>query len=189
MGTYGRNFEFRVPPVHGQRMSRFKLADAVARPIGVPVVVADGAVPDALDLLPAALAVGAQPPKPGLSGILVYEVDPGASDGRDPVLYGWSDQDMAPAGKAIQVVSGDKVKPVFTNTVTHKYLGVREYTGRVMVAGIGATPSLQVGDFLTPGAGNDTDGYWAETATAANAWLRVERVNVTRRFVEARFVF
>jgi hypothetical protein len=57
-----------------------------------------------------------------------------------------------------------------------------------MVAGLGATPTLQVGDYLTPGTGNDSAGYWAETASAANAWLVVTLVDSARQEVEAELL-
>lgn len=191
MGTYGRNFEFRVPPVHGERGGRYILpSDAAADlPIGVPVRVADGATPDSSGRLPVALATGAQAPKKGLSGILVYEADPTAFAGDDPYLTTFSDKDKAPRGKAVQVVSGDRVKLVLRNTEDRTFLESRDYAGRTIVAGLGATPTLAVGDFLTPGTGNDDAGYWAETADAANAWLVVENVDATRGEVEARVNF
>jgi hypothetical protein len=191
VGSYGRNFEFRVPPMHGQRGARYALPpDAAADlPIGVPVVVADGADADDMGLLPVALATGAQAPKPGLAGIVVYEHAPAAYAGDDPFLTTFSDKDTVPRGKACQVVAGDRVKVVFRNTEDRTFLTVRQYEGRTMVAGMGATPTVAVGDYLTPGAGNDTAGYWTETANAAQAWLVVERVDPDRGEVEARMAF
>lgn len=189
MGTYGRNFEFRVTPHGGQRGGRYVLpVDAPEDlPIGVPVQVADGAVADAMGLLPVALATGAQEPKKGLSGIVLYEHGPGL--GGDLVLDTYSDRDTVPRGRACQVVSGDAVKVVFRNTEDRTFLQTRDYAGRVMVAGLGATPTLVVGDFLTPGTGDDTAGYWAETANAAEAWLVVENVDAARGEVECRLAF
>lgn len=191
MGSYGRNFEFRVPPYGGERGARYMLpADAAADiPIGAPVRVADGAAPDGNGLLPVALATGAQPPKGGLSGILVFEHAPAAFAGDDPFLTTYSDKDTAPRGRAVQVVAGDRVKVVYRNTEDRTFLETRDYTGRTMVAGMGATPTLAVGDMLTPGAGTDAAGYWAETATAANAWLIVEHVDAARGEVECRLAF
>lgn len=189
MGTYGRNFEFLVPPVHGQRGSRYSAPTGADLPIGAPVKVADGATPDAgLGLLPVALATGAQAiPKQGLGGIIVYEwLD---YRGTDPELTTYSDRDYAPRGRAVQVVSGKPTKVMLKNTVARTFMHSRDYPGRVMVAGLGATLTLAVGDMLTPGTGNDTAGYWAETGTAANAWLIVERVDNARGLVEARFNF
>lgn len=189
MGSYGRNFEFRVPPQGGQRGGRYVLASTADLPIGVPVVVADGADPDTslTGALPVDLATGAQAPTKGLSGILVYEhID---MHYLDPVYYTASDRDTAPTGKQVQVVSGDMVKIVLRNTEDRTFLQTRDYAGRTMVAGMGATPTLQVGDMLTPGTGDDTDGYWAETATAAEAWLIVEQIDLARGEVECRLAF
>lgn len=189
MGSYGRNFEFRVPPVHGQRGGRYVLdAASDALPIGVPVRAADGATADEglTGALPVTLATGAQVPKTGMCGLVLFEhID---LYGFDPVMYNASDRDTCPPGKMVQVIAGDRVKVVFKNTSDRTFLQTRAYTGRTMVAGMGATPSLQVGDFLTPGAGNDDDGYWAE-GTAANGWLVIERVDAARDEVEARFTF
>ena len=190
MGTYGRNFEFRVPPVHGERNGRYAVpATGTAIPIGAPVVATAGADPTVLNMQPVTLATGATAPITGVHGIALYEWAPAAFAGADPFLTTYSDRDYIPLGGAIQLISGPQVKVVFTNTTANTFLGLREYTGRVMVAGAGATPTVAVGDFLTPGVGNDTDGYWAETGTAANAWLVVTSVDTNRGEVEARFVF
>lgn len=190
MGTYGRNFDFRVPPVHGQRGGRYILPTTAPAdlPIGVPVRVPDGAVP--LDgRLPVALATGAQAPKKGFSGLLLFEYGPAAFSGDDPLLVTYSDKDRAPRGQGVQLIRGDAIKVVFKNTAARVFYGVRNYPGRIMVAGMGATPTLAPGDMLTPGVGTDVGGYWAETATAAEAWLIVESVDAARQEVEARFNF
>lgn len=190
MGTYGRNFEFRVPPVHGERNGRYAVpASGSTIPIGAPVVITAAGTPTALGLAPVTLATGASAPKSGLCGIAIYEWAPAWQAGADPFLTTYSDRDYVPLGAAVQVVSGPQVKVVFSNTTASTFLGTRDYTGRVMVAGLGATPTVAVGDYLTPGTGNDTDGYWAETGTAANAWLIVTSIDTTRGEVEARFVF
>jgi hypothetical protein len=139
--------------------------------------------------LPVALATGAQAPKKGLSGIALYEWAPAAFAGDDPNLVLYSDKGTVPRGHALQVISGDMIKPVFKNTTDKVYLHTRTYTGRTMVAGMGATPTLAVGDMLTPGTGNDTAGYWAETANAAEAWLIVENIDAARHEVECRLAF
>lgn len=188
MASYGRNFEFRVPPVHGERGGRYVLAGSTNLPIGVPVKAANGATVSTTltEALPVELATTAQNPKKGLCGILVYEVDPGSGlGGVDPVLTTYSDYDTVPTGKMVQVVSGTQSKVVLRNTVDRTFLNTRDYEGRVMVAISG----VAVGDYLTPGVGNDTDGYWAETATAAEAWLIVTSVNTDRGEVEARLAF
>ena len=58
-----------------------------------------------------------------------------------------------------------------------------------MVAGAGATPTVAVGDRLTPGTGNDSAGYWVETANAAEGWLVVTGFDVNSGLVEAQFCF
>lgn len=186
MGTYGRNFDFRVTPEPRERQGRYVLDTEV--PIGTPVVstgVADDTLTEALHV---DAATGAQaPPDPGQGGIVVYEwID---INGLDPVLNDYSDRSLAPADRMVQVVRGEGVKVVFRNTTDSTYLGQRDYAGRIMCAGLGATPTLAVGDYLTPGTGNDDDGYWAETADAANAWLVIESINTDRGEVEARLLF
>jgi hypothetical protein len=140
--------------------------------------------------LPVALATGAQAPKKGMCGIVLYEWAPAAFAGDDPYLVTFADKDKVPRGNACQVISGDPIKVVFTNTPTDRlFLHTRHYAGRTMVAGMGATPTLAPGDMLTPGAGDDSGGYWAETAVEADAWLIVETVDAARGEVECRVNF
>jgi hypothetical protein len=189
MASYGRNFHTRVSPYPQQRKGRYQNTQGAAIPIGTPVVVANGATPNhgLTDVLPATLATGAQAPKRGFAGIAIYEwID---MNGTDPELDTFSDRDTIPDGELFQVISGPNVKVVFTNTTARSFMGLRDYTGRLMVAGLGATPTVAIGDYLTPGTGNDSAGYWAETASAANAWLVVTNVDAARQEVEAEFVF
>lgn len=187
--SYGKNFEFRVHPTSTNRSGRYYLSETSAVVIGAPVVLnADGE--NDLGLAPVELATGSQAaPKPGKGGILVYEYAPAAFAGDDPQLVLYSDKDTAPAGAAVQVVNGADVKIVLRNTDDSTFLNTRDYEGRTMVAGLGATPTLAVGDYLTPGVGNDNSGYWAETGTAANAWLVITKVDAERGEVEARLAF
>lgn len=190
MTNYGRNFEFRAQPDGPSRSGRFYLTGSTNIPIGAPVKYDSGSDENDLGLLPVTLATGDQVrPFPGMGGILVYEHAPSAFAGYDPNVTLYSDLDTAPYGKAVIVVSDPDVKVVLRNTSASTFLNTRAYTGRKMVAGLGATVSLAVGNYLTPGTGNDTDGYWAETATAANAWLVITKVDNDRGEVEARFVF
>lgn len=185
--SYGRNFEFRVPPQSGQRAGRYAL-DATSVPIGAPVK-ATGAE-DTQGRAVVSLATGAQAPVAGITGIAVYEykgMEGWAGD--DPYLTTYSDKDTVPANAAVQVVSGDSVKVVLRNTVARTFLNTRSYTGRKMVAGLGATLTLAIGDYLTPGTGNGTAGYWAETGSATNAWMVITKVDNTRGEVEARLLF
>lgn len=189
MTNYGKNFEFRVAPRQGERSGRFYLTGTTDIPIGAPVKYDTDDVENALGLLPVELATSAQaPPKPGLGGILIYEHAPAWLAGHDPYLTTPSDLDTAPHGKAVQVVNGTTVKVVFRNTADHTFLNTRDYLGRVMVAGFGATPTLIVGDYLSPGTGDDTNGYWAES-TSGNAWLVITKVDHDRGEVEARMLF
>ncbi len=189
MSTYGRNFEFRVPPQSGQRSGRHAVpTTGTAIPIGAPVKLTAAAAANSLGLSPVTLATGATNPVSGIHGIVVYEWGPAAFAGDDPYLTTYSDKGYVPLGAAVQVVSGPDVKVVFTNTVASTFLTARSYAGRIMVAGMGATPTIAVGDFLTPGTGDDTSGYWAE-GNATNGWLVVVGVDTTRSEVEARFTF
>ncbi len=193
MGSYGRNFDFRVMPFQAGRGARFQLGGTTNIPIGAPVKY-DGSVDTSAygeGVVGVKLAVGAQAPTPALSGIAVYEHAPAAFAGYDPVITTYSDIDFVPAGKLCQVVSGDHVKVVLTTTVARTFLHTRAYTGRVMVAGIGGSTSgdAETGSLLTPGDGTDSLGYWATTSSAANGWLRVTAVNQTNLEVEAVMTF
>lgn len=208
MGTYGRNLEFRVPPMSEYRQGRFvapvtPLSGAGSAgtgatgsgliPIGAPVIAdlsagQDGLGRQIVKLATSADASGDVPP-PGLSGLAIYEYGPAAFAGTDPLLTTYSDLSNIPAGQALQVVHGPHVKVVFSNTVTELFLGQRSYAGRTMVFGLGASPTAIVGDFLIPGLGDDTDGYWTSTATAAGAWFVITSVDTVRLQIEARMLF
>lgn len=126
----------------------------------------------------------------GMAGILVYEYGPAAFAGYDPFLTTYSDLGIVPLGARVQVISGDTTtKVVFRNTVANQFLGIRPYAARSMVNGFGATPTVAVGDYLVPGAGDDVDGYWQSTSTEVGAWLVITRVDTTRLEVEARMLF
>lgn len=186
-----RNFEFRVSPRGGQRAGRWISPAAVDLVIGAPVKINTSAQANDLGLPEVQLATGAQAPLPGLSGVAVYEYK-GAEGwaGDDPFLTTWSDKDTVPRASALQVVSGDTVKVCFRNTNDVTFLNTRDYDGRTMVSeGAGATPNVDVGDYLTPGVGTDQGGYWAKTTDATKAWLVITKVDDTRSEVEARFVF
>ena len=191
--SYTRNFEFRVSPKGGQRDGGWITPPTGTEiVIGAPVKVNTApATVNELGLNEVQVAVNPQAPQPGLSGIAVYEFK--GQDGWagvDPYLTTYSDQDTIPVGKALQVVSGDSVKVLFRNTNDNTFLNTRDYTGRTMVSeGSGATPNIDVGDFLTPGAGTDALGYWGKTTIAANAWLVVTKVDDTRSEIEARLLF
>jgi hypothetical protein len=120
-----------------------------------------------------------------LSGIVVYEhiqfqgVDPFLTTQYDPPFQ------VAPLGRMAQMVHGPGVKVWFRNTADKPLYDGRVQAGLSMVAGLGgATPTIAVGDYLTPAA----DGKWAE-GNATNGWLQVESVNNETGLCEARFTF
>lgn len=190
MGTYGQNLEFRIPPEAENRPGRYSVPTTGTKiPMGAPVTAVSGATPTDLDLAPVALVTSATAPVRGMSGLALFEYAPAAFAGYDPFLTTYSDLGDIPLGAAIQLVSGPEVKVVFRNTTARTFLDTRDYTGRVMVAGMGATPTIAVGDMLTPGPGSDSGGYWQETSDATLAWLRVVHIDTARAEVEARFVF
>jgi hypothetical protein len=209
MGTYGRNLEFRVPPISEYRMARYAanatpLSGTGAAgtgttgggyiPLGAPVIADTAAGLDSYGRQVVKLATSADPsgdvPPPALgAGLAVYEWAPAAFAGTDPLLTTYSDLDYCPAGRAVQVVHGNHVKVVLFNTVAELFLGQRRYNGRNMVAGIGATPTVQIGNYLIPGQGDDVDGYWLSTATAAGAWMVITGIDLVRVSVEARMLF
>lgn len=197
MGSYGRNFDFRVMPFQGRRGGRFMLGTGATTstnvPIGAPVTY-DGAVDTTTfghGVTGVKLAIGEQAPRPGLSGIAVYEHAPNAFATFDPVLTTYSDIDFVPKGKLIQVINGDTTKVVLTNTIARTFDHVQSYPGRVMVAGMGGATAgdAEAGSRLTPGVGDDTNGYWATTSTASNGWLVVTSADESNLEVEAKMLF
>jgi hypothetical protein len=186
MSDYGRNFEWLTSPRPEDRLGRYINGDADV-PQGAPVVVTDG--PDADERLVLGLCTGATEPVKAQHGIILWEqVYEGYVD-RDPVLTRWSDLDIVPAGKPAQLISGDYVRAAYRNTEDETFLQTRSYSGRVMVAGLGATLELAQGDFLTPGDGNDTDGYWAKTTNRDEAWLYVWAVLNDVGVVQVQMLF
>lgn len=192
--SYGRNFSFRVTPSGGQRSGRFATPSDGSNGSDLEFRIGCGVksttTVNDLGLTEVAMGDDAVPPVSGKMGILVYEYGPAAFAGDDPFLTTYSDKDTAPNGKGVQVVSGPEIKVVLKNTSDRTFLNTRDYTGRTMVAGMGATPTVAIGDYLEPHATpNDTNGYWQETATLANAWLVVTSVDTDRAEVEARMLF
>lgn len=186
--SYGRNFEVIVPPHGRDRRGRFYLDSATDLPIGAPVSFAltgpTGAA-NALGMQPVVSVSGDVAPTE-MSGIVVYEYGPNAYSGDDPVLTDYSDKDVVPADGACQVIRGEYVKVRFTNTTAETFLNQRSYTGRVMIDLTG----IAVGDLLQPETTpNDTNGYWQEAVTPANAWLVVTSVDTARAELEAQMTF
>lgn len=184
-----RNAQFRVSPRHGERGSRFVLDTASdALPQFVPVVVTGAN--DGLGRAVVELATddggNLDKPMPGQGGILIYEQF--RYDGSDTAITTYSDKDTVDAGSPVQVITGaGHVKIAYRNTSAATFYTRADYpTARVMVAGVSiATPTVAVGNMLTPGVGNDTDGYWKETSDAAEAWLIVTSVDASTDTVEA----
>lgn len=194
MGSYGRNFDFRVMPFGGRRGARYMLGGTTDIPIGTPVKY-DGSVDTTSfgkGVLGVKLALGEQArPNTGMGGVVVYEHAPNAFATYDQVLTTYADIDFVPHGKLVQVVNGETTKVVLTNTVARTFDHVRSYTGRIMVAGMGGatTGDAEPGSLLTSGIGDDTNGYWATTSTAANGWLVVTAADETNLEVEAKMLF
>lgn len=121
----------------------------------------------------------AQTPTP-LCGVVVYEHI--QRMGVDPYTSTALDFEVVPAGQYAQVLRGPGTKVWFKNTETAISYDGKSRAGRSLVAGLGATPTVSVGDFLTVTA---TGTY--EEGTAANGWFVVEQVQGD--LVEARFTF
>ena len=188
-----RNFEWRVSPRAGESAGRYVLGGDDNLPLGVPVIATT--TDDGLGRQLVRLATNAADktkPLSGQGGILDFVSI--RFDGFDPEIVTWSDVvDTVPVGESVIVASGDTLKGAFTNTFSpdNQYLYRTGYpNARIMVAGAGIpSPTVTVGEFLTPGVGNDTDGYWEVTANAAEAWLVVTAVDNPRGLVEARVNF
>ena len=184
MSNYGRNFEFRVSPISRDRSGRNFLDNNTATPnilpIGAPVVYGTTGVlgeANELGLRPFVLAAAdADKPAPGQGGVAVYEHGPNAFAGDDAMLTTYSDKGYIPAGAAIQVVGGTNVKVVLRNVPAFTFSNVRAYTGRNMILPASASAAV-VGDGLTPGAGDDSDGYWKIAGDADSTWMIVESVS------------
>lgn len=181
-----RNFEYRVSPRGPERGSRFVLDSASdALPKGVPVV-ATGDFDDQGRAIVELATTAQDKPVAGRGGVLDFERF--RMDGLDPYNHTYSDADTVDGGRPVQVVTGaNRVKVALRNTTADSFYSRADYpTARIMVAGVSiATPTVAVGNFLTPGVGNDTDGYWAETSDAAEAWLVVTAVDSSTGEVEA----
>jgi hypothetical protein len=210
--SYGRNFEFPIPPKPSARRGRFispeNYLSGVAPgggslvggsptgqvgllPIGVPVIADLAAGQDAqgnqyVKLAPQGTLTTAQ----GGFGILVYEYGPAWAAQTDPYLTTYSDMGIVPLNTYCIVVKGDPAtKILLRNTNANTFLFTRNYTGRTMVNGLGATPTVAVGDYLLPGVGDDTNGYWETTSTEAGAWAYIESVDDERLEVTATLMF
>jgi hypothetical protein len=192
MGNYGRHVTPLQTPPKEYRLGRYITGD---EPIlqWAPVRVPDDAELDAEGRLPLELCTGATAPKVGKHGLICYEQPDANFAGYDPMLARASDLDMAPANTAVQLVHGRMVRVEYRNYAASSFgpaVGGQAYAGRIMVAGAAiATPTVDVFDLLTPGTGTDEDGYWAETGSEDNAWLRVTAVDHDRGLVQCQLLF
>lgn len=190
MGTYGRFGDFLQSPRPEDRLGRFVNGSGVAIPMFAPVKVIPGSHIDGNGQRPLELATGAQAPVKAECGIAIYENPTPDIAGLDPVLSRGDDLDYVPINAACQLVSGSYVRLRLINAGDYDLYGQRTYPGRLMVAGlVNPGGTITEGDMLTPGVGTDADGYWAETATAAEAWLRVTGVYPESSEVDVQFVF
>lgn len=182
--AYSRNFGFRSFEniVRIARHRTPKTGDAIA--LGAAVVVDDSAVGFLR------LAEDGEDPTQ-LSGVLVYEhitnAGLGGFNGVDMQLTNVMDApfNVAPRGAYAQIVHGIGTKVWYRNTVDKPLYDARVQVGLTVVAGLGATPTLAVGDGLVPAG----DGTWRESAGAEVSWLTVEQVDAVAGRVEARFAF
>jgi len=183
MASYGRNFEFRIPPKPSARAGRF-ISPATALtgsganggsgvggsptgavgllPLGIPVIfdLTAGQDTQGCQYIKQA-GIGTLTSAQGGFGLLLYEYGPAAFAGTDPYLTTYSDLGIVPLNMYCIVVRGDPAtKILLRNTVNNTFLNERSYVGRTMVNGLGATSTCIVGDYLVPGNGNDSDGYW-----------------------------
>jgi hypothetical protein len=120
-----------------------------------------------------------------LSGVVVFEHI--QYQGTDPFLASPNDfpYTVVPLGRFAQMVHGRGAKVYFKNTADQPLYDGRVIAGQTIVAGLGgATPTIVVGDYLTPAA----DGTWKE-GNATNGWFQVEQVNNASGLCEARFTF
>lgn len=183
MGTYGRNFHFLQSPQPGDRLGRYVAGASIL--IGAPVEA--GTDVDGNGQRTVTLKTGTVKPIKGKHGILIWEAPSAYLPGFDPMISVPDDLDHCPIGASVQLVSSDDVRIRLRNTEAYVIQGQRTYAARTMVAGLGATPTLAVDDYIGPGDGDDTNGYWAEVAEA-NAWAVVTAVYDTGE-LDAQLVF
>lgn len=182
--AYSRNFGFRSFEniVRLGRQRTPKTGSNIV--LGAPVEV-DPDNPGFLKLAAAGAAVS-----PG-AGVLVYEhitvAGVGGFNGIDLSLTSQSDPPLntAPLGQYAQIVHGIGTKIWLKNTADKPLYDGRTQVGFTVVAGLGATPTIAIGDFLTPAG----DGTWKEASGGDGQWLYVEQVDTVAGRVECRFAF
>lgn len=189
MSNYGRYFEFRNAPTPENRYGRALSPNAVI-PIGAPVSQTATVNADQRNVYELDTGVPAARPLPVIQGLAVFEHSYNAYAGFDTELTVPSDFSDIPANSPIQVCHGTNIKVVFRNiTEDTVFLTQRTYDdARVMIAP-GDLSTLAVGNFIVPGTGDGTSGYWAEGGDATTAWFVITSVDTARGEVEAQMLF
>ena len=189
MSNYGRYFEFRNSPRPEDRYGR-ALSPNLVIPIGAPVERTATVNADGRNVYQLATGVPTSRPRPVESGIAVFEWAYNAYAGQDPELQVVSDFSDIPANSPIQVVHGTNVKVVLRNIAEDtNFMDMRTYDdARTFVAPTDLS-TLAVGNFLVPGTGDGTAGYWAEGGDADTAWLEITSIDTVRGEVEAQLLF
>jgi hypothetical protein len=213
--NYGRNLDIRVAPRAEARLSQYLAPTTLGTGtqvagggsfaytggpgqitypagllvMGAPVIYSgtqDHWGRNYVEFAPAGTLTTAQ----GLFGLALYNYAPAWTQGFDPLLITYADMGFIPLGAPIIVVNGDPTFEVaFTNTSANQFLGTTNYPGRTMVNGLGATPTVAVGDYLIPGNCNDVDGYWESTSTRAGAWFVITAIDPSHSQVTAKALF
>lgn len=187
MGNYGRHVNVCQPPLAEHRAGQYIAGEDLVQ--WCPVVASGN--PDANGQIEVNKETGATVPLIGVHGLVCYEQPDANFVGYDPLLTRASDMGDIPAGSSVQLVRGPETVLEFRNfpEVT-SFHGMRDYPARIVIAGVSiATPTLAVGNLLTPGVGDDTDGYWAETANEDEGWLRVQSIDTDLGLVVAQVLF
>lgn len=186
MGSNGRNFSWLQSPEREDRLGRYYAPASLL--FGTPVHVIDDTGLDENGQLHLELAPSGTAPRKGLTGIIDWVSPTAMPLGFDARMTRPSDIDHCPDEVSVQLCAGPATRIRLTNTVASTFQHQRPYTGRVMLGGLGATPTVHVGDFLVPGDGNDVDGYWDAQTDDTDAWLIVLGVYDTGE-VDAQFLF
>lgn len=187
MTTYGRFASFRQSPIPQHRLGRFKTGSAPIvqfAPVlaGTTLDTADGRTEVTL------AAADSDRPNPGRGGLLVWEEAWRALNDLPAVGSRPSDVDTCPAYTQAQVVHGTEVKVLVQNVADEVFEDQRTYEGRNMFNPTDLT-TLAVGNLVTPGAGDDTNGYWKKTSTVSDAWGTVIEVDATYGLVVFQLTF
>lgn len=186
--NYGRNAHWLQSPRPEDRLGRYETgADTILQFAPVEVDPDEDVTPENRRVL--RLCTDAVRPLSGQHGIILYEQPFADTPGYDPALTRPSDLDTIPARRPVQLCHGSYVRIRLTNTVDESFLGQQDYPGRTMVDGLGATPTVFVGDTLTPGGGNDDDGYWVVTTDPDEAWLLITNVDADAGELDAQMLF